>query len=717
MRRLQFFFLYFIFFIKILNKLAGTSYYKLRDQEKTLKLKKIFNFRTFIFRLKQAHQQAHQQVYQRSNINNNPKRLRKGMPIVSVIIPCFNYGTYIEMAIQSVLRQTLTNLEIIVVEGGSDDGVTKKQVKKLQKRIKDKRIKFFYRAERHLVGDNRNYGIREARGKYICCLDADDTVMPTYLEKAIFYLEVYGYDISSAPTHTMENPRKKFINLPNPTLQDMSYGNFITTSAVFRKIIWDKVKGYRDFGMGKDHLPEDYDFWIRALSTSITVRNFQEDYLFNYRLHKGYKSLSNLRNIKSQAQQRKILLNINKDLLTKKNFSASKKIYKNLRYSVPSKTSLALDGFLKKNKNKKTILIIMPFFLVGGAERLLSSFCLHLKNKGWHISLVSTLPQNKIFGNSCSWFEESTFELYQLPIFLKSNEYNDFIDYLIASRSFNIILNTGSQFFYDALPSLRKKHKKIKIVDYLFNTIGHTSSHLESKKNFNGIFCENKEVERWAEEVARWHKSSIFRISSGINLDVYRPKKKDSKLQKIYNIKHTDLVIGYFGRLSEEKGPDIFLKIAQQCQTDSFKNVKFIMIGSGPMQDDILSLSKSFKKKNFIYLGMVDDTSQYISACDIVLLPSRQDGRPLIVLEALALGVPVIANNIGGLYELIKHKNNGYLVDKNDITTFSDYILELFLDRNKLNKMKRNARQFAIQYLDANIANKVFESSLKKLIS
>jgi glycosyltransferase involved in cell wall biosynthesis len=304
-----------------------------------------------------------------------------------------------------------------------------------------------------------------------------------------------------------------------------------------------------------------------------------------------------------------------------------------------------------------------------------------------------------------------------LPIFLKSNEYNDFIDYLIASRSFNIILNAGSQFFYDALPSLRKKHKKIKIVDYLFNTIGHTSSNLKSKKNFNGIFCENKEVERWAEEVARWDKSLIFRIPSGINIDVYRPKKKDSKLLKVHNIKHTDLVIGYFGRLSEEKGPDIFLKIAKQWQTDSFKNVKFIMTGSGPMQDDIVSSSKSFKKKNFIYLGLVDDTSQYISACDIVLLPSRQDGRPLIVLEALALGVPVIANNIGGLSELIKHNNNGYLVDKNNITTFSDYILELCLDRNKLNKMKRNARQFAIQYLDANRANKVFESSLKKLIS
>jgi hypothetical protein len=66
---------------------------------------------------------------------------------------------------------------------------------------------------------------------------------------------------------------------------------------------------------------------------------------------------------------------------------------------------------------------------------------------------------------------------------------------------------------------------------------------------------------------------------------------------------------------------------------------------------------------------------------------------------------------------LIQHRNSGYLVDENNISTFSNYILALSLDRNMLNKMKRNARQFAIQYLDANKCNKVFANSLKKLIS
>jgi hypothetical protein len=55
--------------------------------------------------------------------------------------------------------------------------------------------------------------------------------------------------------------------------------------------------------------------------------------------------------------------------------------------------------------------------------------------------------------------------------------------------------------------------------------------------------------------------------------------------------------------------------------------MKFIMTGSGPMQDDIISSSQSHKKKNIFYLGLVYDTSKYISACDIVPLPSRQDGR------------------------------------------------------------------------------------------
>jgi glycosyltransferase involved in cell wall biosynthesis len=682
-----------------------------------------------IYRIKINYQAAYQAAFQaafqaanheinKRKINHNPERLKKDSPIVSVVIPCFNYGSFVEEAICSVLTQTISNFEIIVIDGGSDDTSTIKILKKLEENNLDFRLRFYFRSERYLVGNNRNFGIQKAHGRYICCLDADDTISPTYLEKAIFLLETYGHDISSPSVFTLEKSRRRIRVTKSPSLEDEIYANHITTCGVFKRSLWKKIGGYRDFGLGKAHIAEDWEFWVRAMSLGASVRNLERDYLFNYRIHTSHSSLSNTKGVKPINEQSNLIRSINKSLLTKEAFRTSRNAFKSLTYSNPSKTALALDGHLQnKGLNKKSILISLPFFLVGGVEKLLSNFCIFLQKKGWHITLISTLEQDKGFGNTTSWFEKSTAELYQLPLFLEPFEYEDFIDYLIASRKYKIILNAGSQVLYDALPNVKKKYKNIKAIDYLFNTVGHTSPHLKYKNAFDAIFCENKEVSLWAENIAGWKKTCIHQIRSGIDLDLYKPKQKNNTLLNQPSIKKTDFVVGYFGRLSEEKGPDIFLEIAKICQTPLFKNVKFIMTGSGPMQDDIISLSQSFKKKNFYYLGLVDDTSQYISSCDIVLLPSRQDGRPLIVLEALALGIPVIANNIGGLSELIQHRNSGYLVDENNISTFSNYILALSLDRNMLNKMKRNARQFAIQYLDANKCNKVFANSLKKLIS
>jgi glycosyltransferase involved in cell wall biosynthesis/GT2 family glycosyltransferase len=675
-----------------------------------------------IFRILSIYQEVYQAAYQaayqeinKRKINHNPKRLKKDSPIVSVVIPCFNYGSFVEEAICSVLTQTISNFEIIVIDGGSDDASTIKILKKLQKNNLDSRIKFYFRSERHLVGNNRNFGIQKARGRYICCLDADDTISPTYLEKAIFLLETYGHDISSSPIYTLEKVRKKFNILTNPTLEDQIYRNHISTCAVFKRSIWVRVGGFKDFGSGKDYIYEDWEFWVRALSSGASVRNLDQDFLFNYRIHNAYQSLSNVKGVRSFERHSEFIRGINRNLLTRENFLISKNAFKFLNYSNPSKTALALDGNLQnKGSNKKNILIVLPFFLVGGVERLLSNFCIYLQKKGWHIILISTLNQDEAFGNSIPWFEKTTAELYQLPLYLKPLEYDDFIDYLIASRKVKIVLNAGSQVLYDALPNIKKKYKNIKAIDYLFNTVGHVSSHLKYKKAFDAIFCENNEVSLWAENIAGWKKPDIYKIASGIDLNFYKPKQKNNELLSQLNIKKTDFVVGFFGRLSEEKGPDIFMKIAKVILEDNHKDINFIMTGSGPMKKLIIKEAKSLNKFN--YLGLVKSTADFVSICDVVILPSRNDGRPLIVLESLALGVPVIANNVGGLKELIKHDLNGFLVEGNRISGFVGYIASLLNNKRLLLQRKKNARTFALRNLDANKSNIVFENALEKFI-
>src|SRR4030066_1926561 len=102
------------------------------------------------------------------------------MPRVSVIMPCYNLGQYLNEAVESVLSQTFQDFEIIIVNDGSTDEFTNKLLANYNKP-----------KTRVLTTDNeglpsaRNNGIKISSGEYICCLDADDKYHPEFLEKTV----------------------------------------------------------------------------------------------------------------------------------------------------------------------------------------------------------------------------------------------------------------------------------------------------------------------------------------------------------------------------------------------------------------------------------------------------------------------------------------------------------------------------------------------------
>jgi glycosyltransferase involved in cell wall biosynthesis/peptidoglycan/xylan/chitin deacetylase (PgdA/CDA1 family) len=105
-------------------------------------------------------------------------------PTVSVVIPCYNLGAYLDQAVQSVLDQTFTDLEILVVDDGSTDEATR-HLFVSYRRPKTRII----RTENRGPAAARNRGLREARASYLCFLDADDLLEPTFLDKAVAVLE------------------------------------------------------------------------------------------------------------------------------------------------------------------------------------------------------------------------------------------------------------------------------------------------------------------------------------------------------------------------------------------------------------------------------------------------------------------------------------------------------------------------------------------------
>jgi glycosyltransferase involved in cell wall biosynthesis len=636
--------------------------------------------------------------------------LLENQPLVSVVIPCFNYGDFVIEAIDSILCQTLKNVEVIVVDGGSTDTVTVE----ILREIKRPRTTVLFRDGRHLVGDNRNFAIEKAKGRYICCLDADDTVEPTYLEKSVFYLETYGYDIVSTAINFTGVKKGTIDILEYPDLTDMVNGNHVLTCAVFRRQLWELSGGYIDVGIGRHHIAEDWDFWLRLTAKGARIRNISGEYLFNYRIHDG-GSLSSDIEVKSIADQKAAILHTNKELLTSEAFSgSSERKLKKLKCN-PTQTALVQSNNTRSSKNNKTLLLAMPFCLVGGAERLLSALCSYLAGHGWRIIVITTLEQEASFGSSIDWFKKSTVEIFTLPQFLTPIERCDFIHYLIASRKPDCLLNTGSRLTYELLPSLKLLDKNLCVVDLLFNTVGHVDSHIEFKRFITFALAENEEVYNWYLNVVGWPANLVRTMTSGVDLDLLQPTARPKQLEEKYAITEAELVIGYSGRLSEEKAPDLFVEIAELCQ--EIPNLRFVMTGAGPMSEAIIKQIKSLPDKvRFDFAGLVEDVNQYLALYDILILPSKFDGRPLVVMEALASGVPVIASNVGALSDLIEDGVNGCLVPVADVGLFVEKIRMLKEDKALLKRLKSGARDSAEACLDANKAYRNYDIALREAI-
>lgn len=196
------------------------------------------------------------------------------MPKISIIIPCYNLGQYLGETIDSVLNQTFDDYEIIIVDDGSSDEETLNQLNSLS----HPKIKVFHTPNQGLA-KARNTGIKEAKGKYILPLDADDKIAPTYLEKAYKILEEdenIGIVYCLAEFFDKENGKW---DLPEFSLAEMVLNNLIFCSAFFRKSDWEAVGGYKKtmkYGW------EDYEFWLSIIELERKVFRIPE-YLFFYR--------------------------------------------------------------------------------------------------------------------------------------------------------------------------------------------------------------------------------------------------------------------------------------------------------------------------------------------------------------------------------------------------------------------------------------------------
>lgn len=229
--------------------------------------------------------------------------------LVSVIIPIFNSEEYLEETIQSVISQTYKNIEIILINDGSNDGSA--EICKKYANI-DNRIVYISKNNGGVV-EARNLGIKMSKGGVILPVDSDDIIYKTYIEKAVKVFETNNVDIVYCDAELFGNKKGKW-DLPEYSLKNMLRDNCIFVSALFRKYLWENVGGYKDYMQCST---EDYDFWLHLIEYGAKIYKIPE-VLFKYRIRENSRSSKACSRKKIIIQNHKDLYRKNADLLYRK---------------------------------------------------------------------------------------------------------------------------------------------------------------------------------------------------------------------------------------------------------------------------------------------------------------------------------------------------------------------------------------------------------------
>jgi len=149
-------------------------------------------------------------------------------------------------------------------------------------------------------------------------------------------------------------------------------------------------------------------------------------------------------------------------------------------------------------------------------------------------------------------------------------------------------------------------------------------------------------------------------------------------------------LVGFVGRLENVKGPDIFVEMAARCQTDA----GFVLIGGGSLERELSArVTEAGLTDRVAFLGEVPDAAGYIRQLDVLALPSRHEGLPLVLLEAAASEVPIVAFDVGGVREVLGRGGPAAkLIPPTDRDGFREAVEELLQDRER---SRRDAARWA----------------------
>lgn len=201
--------------------------------------------------------------------------------------------------------------------------------------------------------------------------------------------------------------------------------------------------------------------------------------------------------------------------------------------------------------------------------------------------------------------------------------------------------------------------------------------------------------------------------TNGVGMDTKRfdtriTEEEKLNLKKALNIQKDDIVLSFVAELNDNKNQILLINVMEKLKQQHVQ-AKLLLVGDGKNKENYAKLIKEKKMENSIeILGERKEISEILSITNIYVASSIREGLPINVIEAMYMGLPIVAKNNRGHNELIEDGKNGYIVKENDANLFVDKILEIIKKtRKEYDDFSHNSKIYSNKYLLKNVSKKM----------
>lgn len=331
---------------------------------------------------------------------------------------------------------------------------------------------------------------------------------------------------------------------------------------------------------------------------------------------------------------------------------------------------------------------------VGGAQMNTLISCRDISRKGYP-SAVLTGPEISPEGTFVDLSVKYGIPVYQAPhLVRKLSLYHDVRAYfeikkIIEEHRFSIVHTHGSKAKFLGRLAAHRAKVPVKIVQTVhgwsfFDTMHPLQKAFYSLLERVGYRLADSNIVVSPHDIGKGVNWGIGKpedyqlIRSGVEFDSFfekRGMKKESR-EKL-GIPLDSPVVGTVIRLASQKHPEAIADVAALV-VKKHPDAVFVIVGDGPLYDYMRSYVAELNlEKNFLLLGSRKDVPDILPAFDVFLLTSRSEGLPRAMLEALAVKIPVVATDVGGIAELVNGLKNGFLCAHGDLQCLSSGVIKL----------------------------------------